>query len=417
MRIAGDWLETAATREVMAALTADGGTARFVGGCVRNALLGAEVDDIDIATPLTSDAVMARAEAAGIKPVPTGIDHGTVTLVSHGRPFEITTLRRDVETHGRHATVAYTDDWAEDAARRDFTMNALYAEADGTLVDPLGGLEDALAGRVRFVGDPHARIAEDFLRILRFFRFHAWYGKGALDAEGLGACAAHAEGLGRISAERIGKETMKLMAARDPRTAVEGMAETGVLAQILPDAREVEAMARVVAIELDLAYNPGPMRRLVALTAGRTGRLKDSLRLSNRQAEHLEDIRALVPRIDPHMGEGEARAEIYRAGRVVWRDAAVAGWALAGAAADDARWQALAALSAWEPPAFPLNGRDLADLGAAQGPALGKLLKRLEADWIADGFAEDRARLLARARRMIEAEDAVRASGPRAAGS
>ncbi|MCP1337503.1 CCA tRNA nucleotidyltransferase [Futiania mangrovi] len=417
MRIAGDWLEATATREVMAALAADGGKARFVGGCVRNALLGAEVDDIDIATPLTPDAVMARAEAAGIKSVPTGIDHGTVTLVSHGRPFEVTTLRRDVETHGRHATVAYTDDWAEDAARRDFTMNALYAEADGTLVDPLGGLEDALAGRVRFVGDPHARIGEDFLRILRFFRFHAWYGKGALDAEGLGACAAHVEGLGRISAERIGKETMKLMAARDPRTAVEGMAETGVLAQILPDAREVEAMARVVTVEIALDYNPGPMRRLVALTAGRTGRLKDSLRLSNRQAGHLDDIRTLVPRIDPHMGEAEARAEIYRAGRVVWRDAVVAGWALSGADAGDGRWQALAGLTAWEPPAFPLNGRDLADLGAAQGPALGKLLKRLEADWIAGGFAEDRAGLLAHARRLIEAEGGLRASGPRAAGS
>ncbi len=244
------WLDDPATRAVCRALTGSGHQALFVGGCVRNALLGRPVADIDIATDATPEEVMALAGAAGLHPVPTGIAHGTVTVVAEGRPFEVTTFRRDVETFGRRAVVAYTRDIAEDAARRDFTMNALYAGPDGTVVDPLGGLPDLLARRVRFVGDPAARIAEDYLRILRFFRIHAWYGDPAsgLDADGLAACAAAQAGLARLSRERVGAETAKLLAAADPAPAVAAMAAAGILARVLPGA-DATPLAALVHLE------------------------------------------------------------------------------------------------------------------------------------------------------------------------
>ena len=244
------WLEDPVTRAVCRALTGPGHQALFVGGCVRNALLGRPVADIDIATDATPEEVTALAGAAGLHPVPTGIEHGTVTVVAEGRPFEVTTFRRDVETFGRRAVVAYTRDIAEDAARRDFTMNALYAGPDGTVVDPLGGLPDLLARRVRFVGDPAARIAEDYLRILRFFRIHAWYGDPAsgLDADGLAACAAAQGGLARLSRERVGAETAKLLAAADPAPAVAAMAAAGILARVLPGA-DATPLAALVHLE------------------------------------------------------------------------------------------------------------------------------------------------------------------------
>lgn len=233
------WLESQATRAVMRALEAAGGAgcARFVGGCVRNSLLGQPVDDIDIATRLRPEQTMAALKAAGLKAVPTGVEHGTVTGVSERRPYEITTLRRDVETDGRRAVVAFTEDWAEDAARRDFRLNALYADAAGTVFDPTGGgLEDAAAGRIVFVRWAETRIREDYLRILRFFRFYAWYGRGEPDAVGLAACAKLKGGMAQLSAERVSKEMLKLLTAPDPRAAVRAMAETGVLAQVLPQA-------------------------------------------------------------------------------------------------------------------------------------------------------------------------------------
>ena len=232
------WLEAAATRAVIAALEAAGGPgcARFVGGCVRNALIGQPVEDVDIATTLRPEETERAIRAAGLKAVPTGLAHGTVTAISGREPFEITTLRRDVSTDGRNATVAFTDDWAEDAGRRDFRLNALYADAGGQVFDPTGeGVADALAGRVVFVGDPATRIREDYLRILRFFRFFAWYGAGEPDPAGLAACAALAPGMSRLSAERVSKELTRLLAAPDPRAAVTAMAATGVLARILPD--------------------------------------------------------------------------------------------------------------------------------------------------------------------------------------
>lgn len=237
-RVGGDWLDAPATRAVMAALTAGGHQALFVGGCVRNALLGRPVADVDIATDALPETVISLAAAAGLNPVPTGIGHGTVTVVAEGRPFEVTTFRRDVETFGRHARVAFTAALAEDAARRDFTMNALYARPDGEVVDPLGSLADLRAGRVRFVGNPAERIAEDYLRILRFFRIHAWYGDpaGGLDPDGLAACAAAQDGLARLSRERIGAELAKLLSAADPAPAVAAMAATGILGRLLPGA-------------------------------------------------------------------------------------------------------------------------------------------------------------------------------------
>ena len=238
MRLDAPWLSEPSTRRVMDCLTDGGGEAWFVGGCVRNTLLGAPVQDIDIATVLRPEGVMARAEAAGLKAVPTGIAHGTITLVADHRPFEVTTLRRDVETFGRHATVAFSSDLAEDAARRDFTMNALYASADGRVVDPVAGLPDLRARRVRFVGDPAQRIAEDYLRILRLFRFHAWYGDAAagLDGPALAACASAQEGLAQLSRERVGAEMVKLLGAADPSPSIAAMTETGILARVLPDA-------------------------------------------------------------------------------------------------------------------------------------------------------------------------------------
>jgi poly(A) polymerase len=236
MKITGDWLDHTGTQALCAALEAAGHRALLVGGCVRDALLGEPVGDVDLTTDATPDAVTRIAEAAGFRTVPTGIDHGTVTVIAEGRPHEVTTFRRDVETDGRRAVVAFSTEIAEDAARRDLTMNALYADRSGTVIDPLGGLADTLSRHVRFVGDPETRIREDYLRILRFFRFHAAYGDpgGGIDADGLAACAALAEGLDGISRERIHAELRKLLAARDPAPAVAAMAQSGVLARILP---------------------------------------------------------------------------------------------------------------------------------------------------------------------------------------
>ena len=250
MRIKAPWLRAAGTRAVLDCLADGGWQVYLVGGCVRNALLGRPVADLDIATDARPEEVIARAAACDLKAVPTGVEHGTVTLVSDHRPFEVTTFRRDVETFGRHATVAFSTNIAEDAARRDFTMNALYATPEGEVIDPMGGLPDLRARRLRFVGDPALRIAEDYLRILRFFRFHAWYGdpEGGIDAAALAACAEGQEGLDGLSRERVGAEITKLLAAPDPAPSVASMAATGILARVLPGA-EAAALAPLVHIE------------------------------------------------------------------------------------------------------------------------------------------------------------------------
>ena len=376
------WLESQATRAVMRALEAAGGAgcARFVGGCVRNSLLGQPVDDIDIATRLRPEQTMAALKAAGLKAVPTGVEHGTVTGVSERRPYEITTLRRDVETDGRRAVVAFTEDWAEDAARRDFRLNALYADAAGTVFDPTGGgLEDAAAGRIVFVGEAETRIREDYLRILRFFRFYAWYGRGEPDAVGLAACAALKGGMAQLSAERVSKELLKLLAAPDPRAAVRAMAETGVLAQVLPQAQPLTLFEAMCDLTDD------PVMRLSALLpadAAAVTEIAGGLRLSNAVRDRLAAMVADRPAVSPTMSDAASRAAIYRLGRRAFEDLLMRAEAAGGG--DGARLQALAA--DWTPPRMPVGGRDLARLGLKPGPETGRLLKAFEDGWVADDF-------------------------------
>jgi len=378
-----DWLTASATRAVMAALAAAGGPdcARFVGGCVRNALIGAPIDDIDIATLLTPDAVVAALKAAGLRSVPTGIEHGTVTGLSEHQPFEITTLRRDVSTDGRRATVAFTTDWAEDAGRRDFRLNALYADADGVILDPTGlGYDDALAGRIVFVGEPEGRIREDYLRILRFYRFYAWYGRGEPDAAAVAACAALAEGVEQLSAERVSKELLKLLAAPDPRRAVRLMDQAGVLGRVLPstDLGLLEAMTGV---------SSDPVLRLSALLPGDPARVAEvagRLRLSNAQRDRL--VEAASGEAQPGLTVAQARAIIYRDGRQAFEDRVMRAWAAGGDAEASRRLLALAL--AWSRPSLPVGGRDLARLGLKPGPETGRVLKAFEAGWIADDFPD-----------------------------
>ncbi|TCP61111.1 poly(A) polymerase [Rhodovulum bhavnagarense] len=382
MRVAGEWFFADHTQAVCAMLTDAGHQALFVGGCVRNALLGAPVNDIDIATDARPDRVMDLAAGARLKPVPTGIDHGTVTVVAGGLPHEVTTFRRDVETFGRHAVVAYAETAQEDAHRRDFTMNALYARPDGTVLDPLGGLPDLIARRVRFIDDADARIREDYLRILRFFRFHAWYGdpEGGLDPQGLAACAANSAGLETLSRERVGAELKKLLAAPDPGQSVAAMEASGVLARALPGAA-ARALPVLVHLETGWGIAPDPIRRLAALGGQDHA---DRLRLSKAEARKLDHLRAA-------MGSDEGPAVLgYRIGAAQALDAVLLRAALMEMPPPaDAR----DAIARGAMATFPVKPRDL--MPALSGPALGAHLKRLEARWIVSGFALTRDALLA----------------------
>ncbi|MCU0912449.1 MAG: CCA tRNA nucleotidyltransferase [Rhodobacteraceae bacterium] len=380
MKIEADWLTDPGPRAVLAALARGGHRALYVGGTVRNALLGLAPGDIDIATDARPERVMALAAAAGLRPVPTGVEHGTVTVVADHRGIEVTTFRRDVETDGRRAVVAFSDLIEHDAERRDFTMNALYATAEGEVIDPLGGLPDLLARRVRFVGDPGARIAEDYLRILRFFRFHAWYGDptGGLDAEGLAACAGNLGGLSGLSRERVGAEMKKLLAAPDPAPAVAAMAQAGALARALPGA-DARALAPLVHLEAGEGLAPDPIRRLAVLGGEDAA---GALRLSRAEARRLEALREAA-------GSAAGPAELgYRLGAEPALSAAVLRAAMTGAPVPPgARGDADRGASA----RFPVAAADLAPLS---GAALGARLKDLEARWIASGFTLDRAQLL-----------------------
>jgi poly(A) polymerase len=374
--VAGDWLSDPNTQAVLAMLTAAGHQALVVGGCVRNAVLAVPVTDVDIATSARPETVMALAQAAGLRAVPTGLAHGTVTVVAGGTGFEVTSFRRDVATDGRHATVAYCDDVGQDAARRDFTMNALYARADGTVLDPLGGLPDLLARSVRFVGNADARIAEDYLRILRFFRFHAQYGDPGqgLDADGLAACAAGADGLAQLSAERVGTELRKLLSAPDPAPAIAAMAHAGILTRVLPGA---DARALPMLVHLEAGTPPNWLRRLAVLGGDATG-----LRLTRAEARDLDRLRDAL-------GNGQRALELgYRLGAelatsVILSRAALfettppTGWDTDVAKGAAAR--------------FPVTARDLPHL---EGPALGAELRRIEGVWIASGCSLGRDALL-----------------------
>ena len=379
MKVSGDWLERPETQAVCAALAGAGHQALLVGGCVRNALFGLPVADVDIATDATPETVCDLAARAGLKAVPTGIDHGTITVVAGHVPHEVTTFRRDVETFGRHATVAFSTDVAEDAARRDFTMNALYATADGTVIDPLGGLPDLHARHVRFVGDPHARIAEDYLRILRFFRFHALYGDAArgLDPEALAACAAHAEGLDTLSRERIGAEMRKLLAAPDPGPALAAMDQSGILARVLPGA---SARALPVLVHLEDGRPPVWLRRLAVLGGGDAA---DRLRLSRSEASHLATLTEAIASL-------QGPAELgYRHGADAASDILLARAALIGSALPEG-WRH--AVETGAKAVFPVRAADL--MPALAGPDLGRRLAALEARWIASGFTLGRDDLI-----------------------
>ncbi|MCM2561951.1 CCA tRNA nucleotidyltransferase [Lutimaribacter sp. EGI FJ00015] len=381
MRITDDWINEPGLQRVFALLTDAGHQALLVGGCVRNALLGAPVSDMDIATDARPETVLRLAKGSGIKAVPTGIDHGTVTLVENGIPHEVTTFRRDVATDGRRAVVAFADDVAEDARRRDFTMNALYARADGTVIDPLGGLPDLQARRVRFIEDPTQRIEEDYLRILRFFRFHAWYGdaQAGLDADALAAIATHLDGLPKLSRERVGAEMTKLLAAHDPAPAVAAMRGVGVLAAVLPGADDT-ALAPLVHLEGQHAISPDPMRRLAALGGHE---VDERLRLSKANARRLAEYRAGLEADLPPAALG------YRHGGDAARDILLLRAAMMGQPLDPL---AVARASEGAAQVFPVKAADL--MPEYQGPALGVRLNELEQRWIDSGFALTRDQLL-----------------------
>jgi len=393
------WMREPATRRVIGALTAAGAPVRFVGGCVRDALLDriGPGTDVDIATPLPPEAVVEALKAARLRAIPTGMAHGTVTALdpASGRTFEITTLRLDVATDGRHATVAFTDDWRADAARRDFTMNALSADPDGTVHDYFGGVQDALAGRVRFVGDPARRLEEDYLRLLRFFRFHAHYGRGAPDAQALAACRSHAAGLERISGERIRVETLKLLTAADPAPTWRLMAGTGVAQRILGEPGDADRLAGLVRVE----PAADPVRRLAALGTGAgAGALAvaERLRCSNAERDRLAAIAGHAGAVHPGLDRRALRRVLYRLGRDLVLDLILL--ALAETPGDARLRDLQAEAEAWQPVALPVKGRDAVAAGIPKGPAVGGALRAVEAWWIEQDFQPGREACLARLR-------------------
>lgn len=392
-----EWLRRPQTQAVLQAIAVAGFEGRVVGGAVRNALIGKAVTDIDIATNAPPEEVMRIAGAAGFAAVPTGIAHGTVTVVADHHPFEVTTLREDVETHGRHATVAFTADWAADARRRDFTINALYCGADGTVHDPLGGWPDLVARRIRFIGDAGQRIREDFLRILRFFRFHAEYAHGAPDAAGLHAAVVARVGLARLSGERVRLELAKLLAAPGAVAAIETMAAYGILTELLPVAPRLGPFARVAAAEERAGLAPRPVLRLALLTiavAEDADRIAQRLRLSNEERAVLAR-RGRRLRVDPGLGRAAAKVALYRLGRDGYFEAVLASWAEQGRH-DDPSWLDLLTLpDRWPIPRLPVSGTDVLARGIGPGAAVGRALGLLEEAWIAAGMPDDRDWLLA----------------------
>jgi poly(A) polymerase len=388
------WLTARPVHQVFEALGTAGGEARVAGGAVRNALLGERIGDIDIATTLTPEAVMEAGKAAGLSVHPTGIAHGTIMLVASGRPFEVTTLRVDVETFGRKARVAFTEDWEADARRRDFTMNALYCSPNGEIYDPMGGYPDVLAKRVRFVGDPEARIREDYLRILRYFRFEARYGGHAADQDSLEACVRLRDRLDRLSAERIRQEFMKLLAASAAAPVLQVMAERRVLAHVLPHTNRFGPIERMARIDSLWGLEPEPILRL-ALVATDALDLRERLKLTNAEVERLASLSTHSPPT-PNLRPGERERVLYRMGEQAFRDGVRVAWARSNDHIDDMKWQELLQLAqTWKRPQFPVRGSDLVTRGLT-GPAVGETLRRLEDWWIASGFTPGREELLAR---------------------
>jgi poly(A) polymerase len=390
------WLTSGSAARVLGLLDADGEEARAVGGVVRNALLGVAIGDIDIATTARPEVVIARAGKAGLKTVPTGIAHGTVTVIAEGHPFEVTTLREDVETFGRQARVEFGRSWERDAARRDFTINALSVTRDGKIYDYVGGLDDIAKRRVRFIGDPARRIAEDYLRILRFFRIHAAYGKGDLDRQALDACAAGRDGLDLLSAERIHSELFKLLVAKGAAQAVDAMSDWGLLVAVLAGVPYRGTFRSMAAIEETLDLAPDPVRRLAALAAAMPEdaiRLVRHLRLSRAEATRLDTLASMWWRVAPS-DEADGKAWLYRIGPERYSDCVMMAWARSGAPVDDSRWRSLIDLPArWSAPSLPFQSAQFIARGLEAGPKLGQALAWAEERWIAEGFPDDAAEL------------------------
>lgn len=409
-----DWLENDDLQRLLAALSQDDEESRIAGGAVRNALMGKAVSDIDIATTTIPDETEKRAQALGFRTVATGKEHGTITVIANGVPFEVTTLRTDVATDGRHATVAFGKDWTIDAGRRDFTINGLYATAKGEVIDLVGGLADLEARRLRFIGDADARIREDYLRVLRFFRFFAWYGEGRPDADGLRACARLKDGMRQLSAERVWSELKKLLSAPDPSRALLWMRQSGVLTVILPESEKwgIDAIHALIAAGRDLGWPDDPLLRLASMVppdAARMAGLAARLKLSKAEASRLSAW-AMSDAISPDTSEAVLAKIAYRGDRQAVEDRLRLSLASArGRVSDDpaALVQAggylrlLRFLEGWQKPVFPLKGSDLAELGMAAGPDMGKALATLEAEWIEGGFHAARQELIQRAAELL----------------
>jgi poly(A) polymerase len=420
-----DWFRDPGLQKIMALLNDGEGEARIVGGAVRDALMDFPVGDIDIATTLTPEAVMTRAQSADIKVVPTGIDHGTLTLVLDGVPYEVTTLRADVATDGRHAEVAFGTDWQVDAERRDLTINALYVGRDGKVIDLVGGLDDVASRTVRFIGDPAQRITEDYLRILRFFRFFAWYGAGRPDADGLKAAVRLKSGLARLSAERVWAETKKMLAARDPSRALLWMRQSGVLTEILPESEKwgIDAIPALIHAEEAFGWQPDPLIRLMAMVPPDAGRMKTlAKRLKLSKAEALRLVRWAETAPIPHDIADLAFSRLLygsEVGGVHDRLILALTSARARARSDTAALAEAGGYSRlidraakWKRPQFPVSGADLLEAGFEQGAQLGALQKRLEAVWVAQNFTPTRAALLAMATSALAQHGDDAMSGP-----
>ncbi len=408
------WFSAPALTRVFNLLNADGGEVRVVGGAVRNSLMGLPVADIDMATTLLPEEVVARAKKAGIKSVPTGIDHGTVTLVIEGAPFEVTTLRRDVETDGRRAEVAFGSDWKVDAERRDLTINALYADAKGEVIDLVGGLPDIEKRSIRFIGNAAERVAEDYLRVLRFFRFFAHYGSGRPDADGLRACAQARSKLGTLSAERVWSEMKKLLSARDPGRTLLWMRQAGVLSEILPESEKwgIDAIPALVAAEQAFGWQPEPLLRLAAIVPPDVERLEamaKRLRLSKTEAAFFSAW-AKAPRLPAVIADTAFARLLYRHGsygldtslRLALATSRQKSENDPAQLAETGRlWGLLGKTENWQKPVFPLTGADVLAAGIAAGPRVGEVLGMLEDQWVEGNFNADRATLVARLQSMV----------------
>jgi poly(A) polymerase len=387
------WMQDPIIVRVMTALGAPHTDVRFVGGCVRDALAGRSVSDIDVATPDVPDVVMSKLKAAGINAIPTGLAHGTITAVVDARHVEITTLRRDTACDGRHAAVEFTTDWTEDARRRDFTFNALSLRITGELFDPAGGQADLATGRVRFIGKPIDRIKEDYLRILRLFRFHAHFGKVPIDDATLVACASLRDGLKALSTERVTAELSKLLNAPNPMASLTAMRGCGVLAVVLPEATQLQALSDLIALEEKLPLKCDWRGRLAALlTITNVRSLAVRLRLSNADADFVQALVAEQPSLSASTDATALDMVLYRQGREITLNRCLVGAARAPASA----WRPLITrAAAWTPKPMPLTGDDLIASGFLPGPAIGAALRDAEDVWVTSGFVAEQEVLLA----------------------